>query len=349
MSKLSSSRPWLLAGLLTTSLSLNLYMVTHRPPPARPVLQVPGGTPGPLGIIEAVEPRSGGISIPVEVLPASMSPARELDEPVDHGVATTDPDWNTLDEEVSHSLARTFSSADPENGAALSAVYSRLFHWDIDLRRDLRKGDRIRVAWKKGDNGIEIAAASLKSGKLGRTLSAYRYQRAGDTFPSYWQRDGIEITHRLKESPLSDYEMVTSLLKDRVKHAGMDFKAPDGTPILATRSGTITRVNWNTRANGNCVELKFSDGILAKYLHLSKTSVKPGQRVASGAVLGASGNTGRSTAPHLHYQLNKDRRVLDPVSVHGTVKRSINTGERDAFGSDVARLDALLGNALARR
>ena len=349
MSKLSSGRPWLLAGLLTTSLSLNLYMVTHRPPPARPVLQAPDGTPGPLGIIESVEPRSGGISIPVEVLPASMSPALEVDEPVDHVVATTDPDWNILDEEVSHSLARTFSSADSENGAALSAVYSRLFHWDIDLRRDLRKGDRIRVAWKRGENGIEIAAASLKSGKLGRTLSAYRYQRAGDAFPSYWQRDGIEIARRLKESPLSDYEMVTSLLKDRVKHAGMDFKAPDGTPILATRSGTITRTNWNTRANGNCVELKFSDGVLAKYLHLSKTSVKPGQRVASGAVLGASGNTGRSTAPHLHYQLNKGRRVLDPVSVHGTVKRSINTGERDAFGSDVARLDALLGNALARR
>ena len=347
MSKLTSGRPWLLAGLLTTSLSLNLYMVTHRPSPARPVFSVPEGAP--LGTVDPAPSPSVGVRIPVEVLPASMAAPVGRTGTVEHAVAVSDPDWNIMDEEVEHSLSRSFSKADPKNGAALSAVYSRLFHWDIDLRRDLRKGDRIRVAWKRGDKGIEIAAASLKSGKLGRTLMAYRYQRSSDAFASYWERDGSEIARRLKSSPLADYEMVTSLLKDRPKHAGMDFKAPEGTSVLATRSGLVTRTNWNTRANGNCVEVRFSDGTLAKYLHLSKVGVKPGQRVASGAVLGASGNTGRSTAPHLHYQLNKGRRVLDPVKVHGTVKRSINAGERDAFGSDVARLDALLGNALARR
>jgi len=276
-----------------------------------------------------------------------MTPA-EAAPSIEHGVAL-DSSWSIFDEEVSHSLARTFSASDAENGAALSAVYSRIFHWDIDLRRDLRKGDQIRVAWKRGDNGIEIAAASLKSGKLGKTITAYRYQRAGDDFPSYWRKDGTEIARRLKESPLADYEMVTSLLKDRPRHSGMDFKAPEGTSVLATRSGTVTRANWNTRANGNCVELRFSDGTLAKYLHLSKTSVRPGVRVKAGDVLGASGNTGRSTAPHLHYQLNKSKRVLDPIDVHGTVSRSIKPGELDAFGNDVARLDALLGNALARR
>jgi murein DD-endopeptidase MepM/ murein hydrolase activator NlpD len=310
-------------------------------------LVVPDGEP--VGVNEAVSPPSGGVSIPVEVVPASMSPTPDVALPIERGVAVNNPDWNILDEEVSHSLARTFAKAEPKNGAALSAVYSRLFHWDIDLRRDLRKGDRVVVAWKVGDHGVEIAAALLTSGKLGRTLSAYRFKRGSDAFPSFWERDGSEIARRLKESPLADYEMVTSLLKDRPSHAGMDFKTPEGTAIIATRAGTITRTNWNTRANGNCVELKFSDGTLAKYLHLSKTGVKPGQRVSAGGVLGASGNTGRSTAPHLHYQLNKGRRVLDPVTIHGTVKRSIHTGERDAFRSDVARLDALLGNALARR
>ena len=348
MLHIPSGRPWLLYGLLTTSLSLNLYMVTNRPPPARPALEV-GAIDTPIGTAEPTPAPTQGVSVPVEVVPASMTPAQEARVPAESGVAVTDPNWNLMDEEVSHSLARTFSKADKENGAALSAVYSRLFHWDIDLRRDLRKGDRIRVAWRHGDNGIEIATASLKSGKLGKTLTAYRYQRRGDDFPSYWQKDGTEIARRLKETPLADYEMVTSLLKDRPTHAGMDFKAPIGTAVLATRSGTVTRTNWNTRANGNCVELKFSDGTLAKYLHLSKTGVKPGQRVSAGARLGESGNTGRSTAPHLHYQLNKGRRVLDPIDVHGTITRSIKPGERDAFGSDVARLDALLGNALARR
>ncbi len=303
----------------------------------------------PLGTMDAVPLRNEGVRVPIEVVPASMAPDEDGVAVPQQGVASVDSSWNILDQEVTHSLARTFSSADSENGEALSAVYSRIFHWDIDLRRDLRKGDQIRVAWKRGDDGIEIAAASLKSGKLGKTITAYRYQRASDAFPSYWLKDGTEVARRLKESPLADYEMVTSLLKDRPTHAGMDFKTPEGTAVLATRSGTVTRTNWNTRANGNCLELRFSDGTLAKYLHLAKAGVRPGTRVKAGDVLGTSGNTGRSTAPHLHYQLNKGKRVLDPVSIHGTVSRSIAPGERDAFGNDVARLDALLGNALARR
>jgi len=342
-----SGRPWLLYGLLTSSLALNLYMVTNRPPPALPDAMeavhadAPAATPS--------GSSSGSVSVPVEVVPPSMGAPESAKTRAPSGVAMTDPDWNIMDEEVTHSLARTFTRADPENGSALSAVYSRLFHWDINLRRDLRKGDRIRVAWKQGEDGIEIAAASLKSGKLGKTLTAYHYQRAQDTYPSFWLKDGTEITRRLKESPLADYETITSLLKDRPSHAGMDFKTPVGTPTLSTRSGTVTRANWNTRSNGNCVEIKHADGTLAKYLHLSKTLVKPGQRVRAGALIGESGNTGRSSGPHLHYQLNKGKRVLDPIDVHGTTTRSISAGERDAFGSHVARLDALLGNALARR
>ena len=284
--------------------------------------------------------------MPVEAVPESMAPATPATAPA--GVIAASG-WSIFDEEVTHSLARTFGAADPVNGDALSAVYSRLFHWDIDLRRDLRKGDRIRVAWKTTDDGVEIAAASLKSGKLGKTLTAYRYQRSQDAYPSFWMKDGTEITRRLKESPLADYEMVTSLLKDRPTHAGMDFKTPVGTPTLATRSGRVTRTNWNTRSNGNCVEIEFSDGVLAKYLHLSTTAVRAGQQVRAGAVIGTSGNTGRSSGPHLHYQLNKGTRVLDPVDVHGTTSRSIAPGDHHAFGSHVARLDALLGNALARR
>jgi murein DD-endopeptidase MepM/ murein hydrolase activator NlpD len=349
MSNFHSGRPWLLYGLLTTSLSLNLYMVTNRPPPSRPVVADDGGSL-PLGTVEPPASAGEGVRVPVEVVPASMTPADDVDhKSIEAGVAALDTTWTVMDQEVTHSLSRTFAAADEENGAALSAVYSRIFHWDIDLRRDLRKGDRIRVAWRRGNDGIEIAAASLTSGKLGQTITAYKYQRSSDEFPSYWRKDGTEVTRRLKQSPLTDYEVVTSLLKDRPTHAGMDFKVPVGTAILATRSGTVTRTNWNTRANGNCVEMRFSDGTLAKYLHLSETSVRPGTRVKTGDVLGASGNTGRSTAPHLHYQLNKGKRVLDPVSVHGTFSRSIAAGERDAFGNDVARLDALLGNALARR
>jgi len=198
------------------------------------------------------------------------------------------------------------------------------------------------------DGKPEIAAASLESGKLGRTLTAYRWTRPGDTFAGHWQKDGKELSRRLKQSPLTDYAQITALLKDRPNHKGMDFKVPIGTPILATRPGTVTRSNWNTASNGGCVEVQFNDGTLAKYLHLSGVSVRPGQRVSAGQAIGKSGNTGRTTAPHLHYQLNRGAAVVDPVDFHGTTQRAINPGDMDAFQDDVARLDALLGNALAR-
>ena len=66
------------------------------------------------------------------------------------------------------------------------------------------------------------------------------------------------------DGPLDEYEQITSLLKDRPNHKGMDFKTPVGTPVKAPASGTVTRINWNWHANGDCVELKLADGTLAK-------------------------------------------------------------------------------------
>jgi len=272
-------------------------------------------------------------------------------QPTEHvePVVALDSSWTITELDVAHSLSRTFTDAIGEKGPALSAHFARIFHWDLNLRKDLRKGDQIVVAWREGADGLEIAAASLKAGKLRKTLTAYHWTRPGDAFPSFWSKDGSEITRRLVESPMADYALITALLRDRPNHRGMDFKAPEGTPVLATRSGTVSRTNWKQRANGRCIELVFSDGTKAKYLHLSKVDVRPGQTIAAGQAIGLSGNTGRTTAPHLHYELANGRRVIDPVDYHRVTKRSVSPGDMDAFQNDVARLDALLGNAMARR
>jgi murein DD-endopeptidase len=332
--------PWLLYGLLTCSLGLNLTMVLKRPlPRIPPAALAQTDAPDPMGDL-AVLAESTPVPVPVEVI-----------QPVDlvANPTPTDPSWTITEAEVAHSLSRTFTEAVGDDGAALSAHFARLFHWDLDLRKDLRKGDRIVVAWRVGDEGLEIAAASLTAGKLRKTLTGYRWTRPGDGFPSYWMADGQELARRLAESPMSDYELVTALVRDRPNHRGMDFKAPEGTPILATRAGTVTRVNWKRRANGRCIELAFPDGAKAKYLHLSQVDVRPGQQVAAGAPLGLSGNTGRTTAPHLHYQIDHGRRLIDPVDYHRVTRRAVSQGDMDAFQNDVARLDALLGNAMARR
>jgi murein DD-endopeptidase len=235
------------------------------------------------------------------------------------------------------SVPHTMATAAAPYGDNVSATLNRVLMWDLDMRRDLRPGDGIEVLWTLGTSDVVVIQASrYESLKFGRTLTAYRFHATGDTYPSYWAEDGTEIPHRLNNSPLADYEQVTSLLRDRPTHHGMDFKVDVGTPIAASFDGVVTRTNWNFSGNGNCIEVELADGTLVKYLHLSENRVNAGDRVRAGQVIALSGNTGRSTGPHLHYQLNRGDRVLDPIDVHGTTRRTLPDSDGAAFSEVVA-------------
>ena len=147
---------------------------------------------------------------------------------------------------------------------------------------------------------------------------------------------------RLKTSPLRSYEQITALLKDRPTHKGMDFKTPTGSPVVAPRAGIITRTNWRRSTNGYCLEMQYSDGVRARFLHLSSVKVRPGQRLAAGAVLAATGNTGRSTAPHLHYEISRGTTVLDPIEYHGTIQRQLPAAALPALKKTVSAMDEVL-------
>jgi murein DD-endopeptidase MepM/ murein hydrolase activator NlpD len=262
------------------------------------------------------------------------------------GAVDPEGGWVTLAGKVEHSLARTFQQLAAKDGDALSSVFARLFVWDVDMRSDLQSGDAVAVVWRIGSDGFpEVAAGSLRAGKLGRTLAAYRWQAPGDTYPSYWYLDGTEVPHRLKESPLAQYEQITSLLKDRPTHRGMDFKVPVGTEVMSPRAGVVTRANWNWAANGNGIEIRFDDGVLAKFLHLNENRVAVGDRVSAGQVIALSGNTGRSTAPHLHYQLDRGEKALDPIDYHGSLRRQLDEAQIAALQRDVADIERTLGDA----
>lgn len=256
--------------------------------------------------------------------------------------------FNVVQSNVVHSLARTFQEAVGEDGDAVAAVYSRLFVWDLDLRRDLQKGDEVRTVWRRTETAeIELPVAWFKSSKAGVTLKAYRFKAPGDAYPSYWYPDGTEVPHRLVNGPIEDYIQITALLKDRPTHKGMDFKTEVGAPVMTPKPGTVTRVNWNWTANGNCVEVRYADGVLAKFLHLDKVNVKEGQHVAAGEVIAAAGNTGRSTAPHLHYQIERGDKVLDPIEYHGTVRRKLDPKALEQLNREIARLDSMLGTQVS--
>lgn len=323
-------RPWALLGLASASLLANLVMG----------VALFGAEDAPVPTVTSSE------APPSEPVAAPAVAAREepVEEPSDTD-ALRPPDLLVVKSEVQHSLARTFQVAHPEHADVLSAVYARLFVWDLDLRRDLQRGDRLAVGYTWDGELAHIPVASYTSGKLGETLRAYQFQADGDRWPSWWTEDGTEVPRRLVNGPLGDdYEQITSLLKDRPKHKGMDFKVPEGTPVVSPRPGTVVRADWNLAYNGNCAEVRFDDGTLARFLHLSETQVSAGQRLPAGARVGLSGNTGRSTAPHLHYELERNGQVVDPVGYHGVTRRQLPEGEMDAFRAAVRQYDRVLAD-----
>ena len=331
-------RPWLLYALLGCSLALNVVMVLDRDAPAEADAPAEGDQ-------TAVASAEGDAATAVAdaVVPAAQA---AVATPAGPPVEPLAGDWSVVGGEIDRSLSGMFVQKAESDGEGLSQVFSRLFVWDMDLRRDLRKGDRIETSWRKNRDGvIEIAAARLHSQKHGRTIAAYRWKAPGDDFASYWMADGTEVPHQLQNGPLQSYEQITSLIKDRPTHKGMDFKAPVGTPVVTPFGGTVTRANWNWSNNGNCIEVRFQNGAVAKFLHLAENKVNEGDKVSAGDVIGLVGNTGHSYAPHLHYQVEVGGKVVDPVDYHGTVRRRVDGVALDNLRAEIARHEALLDQA----
>lgn len=106
------------------------------------------------------------------------------------------------------------------------------------------------------------------------------------------------------------------IYKTRKLHAGMDFSAKTGTEIYATGDGVISKVKRSRRGYGNHIKINHGFGYETLYAHMSKYIVKRGQKVKRGEIIGYVGNTGTSVAPHLHYEVHKEKRKIDPVNFY---------------------------------
>jgi murein DD-endopeptidase len=329
-------RPWALIVLCVGSLLLNVVLGAK-------LASAPDEVSAEGVVEEAIPvPKTASNAIVVTEEPSPQGELDNGDEAPNLGPPALSENQHRVHAQVAHSLARTFQSAAPQHADVLSAVYARLFAWDLDLRRDVQRGDKIELLYEWDGTLAHVLAATYKTGKLGQTLSAFRFQQTGDAFVSYWAADGQEAMGRLKNGPMDEYEQVTALLKDRPSHRGMDFKTPEGTKVISPKAGTVTRANWNVAFNGNCVEVRYGDGVAARFLHLSRTDVRVGQEVSARTVLGLSGNTGRSTAPHLHYELEGSRGIIDPIDYHGKERRQLSQTDMAAFELERSRLDGLL-------
>lgn len=184
-----------------------------------------------------------------------------------------------------------------------------IFGWDIDFALDIRSGDNFRILYQEKVVEGEVVGR-------GRIIAAI-FTNQGDTFKAilddktgnYYDENGRAMKKAFLRSPL-DFRRVTSNFNPTRRHPvtgkvrahrGTDYAAPVGTPIWAAGDGIVQKSSYN-QFNGNYVFIKHSNTYITKYLHLSKRTVKTGQRVKQGQTIGTLGGTGRVTGPHLHYE-----------------------------------------------
>lgn len=126
-------------------------------------------------------------------------------------------------------------------------------------------------------------------------------------------------------------------------HAGVDFGAPWGSPIVASAAGVVSYAGYHG-GHGNYVRLEHGGGLGTGYGHMSRIAVSPGERVSAGEVIGYVGSTGLSTGPHLHYEMYRDGRTVNPLGqtfAAVTVTRQVDSGQLSAFRARLAQLRAI--------
>ena len=235
----------------------------------------------------------------------------------------------------------------------LAAHLARLLAWNLDVNSEMRNGDDLNVVYERlnSQSKFKILQLIYKSNYKKNTLEANFYKESGMKYGGYFDRNGKEISQRIvqKQSPIDAYIEIVSLpgefRKGTRSHSGTDFKADVGTLVRSTFDGQVSRVNWNRRVNGYCIEIDHpNQKIKTLYLHLSRVLVKRGQYLKQGESIGESGNTGRSFAPHLHYEVRSQSNkniFYNPFDFkyHKTYQRNISDKESSEFKKTISAYD----------
>jgi murein DD-endopeptidase MepM/ murein hydrolase activator NlpD len=188
---------------------------------------------------------------------------------------------------------------------------ANIFGWDVDFVLDIRAGDRFYLVYEKvyreGEflrDGDILAATFINQGQR---FQAIRYAIEGNG--RYFAPDGRPMRKAFLRAPLN-FSYISSnfnprrfhpILKRVKAHNGIDYRAPTGTPVYAAGEGKVIRSAYS-KYNGHHVYIQHANSIVTRYLHFTKRTVKQGDRVKQGKVIGYVGATGLATAPHLHYE-----------------------------------------------
>ncbi|WP_089697828.1 M23 family metallopeptidase [Candidatus Pelagibacter communis] len=237
--------------------------------------------------------------------------------------------------------------------------FARLYGFQVDFQRDIWKGDSFQIIYEQYENedGSLIENGDIIFSNLntqGNDLNLYRFELGKNDF-DYFDENGKSMKKTLMKTPINGARLSSPFGKRKhpilgftKMHAGTDFAAPTGTPIMASGDGVVTRAQW-CGGGGNCVKIKHNSVYQTVYAHMSKfgRGIKKGVRVKQGQIIGYVGSTGLSTGPHLHYEVIENGKKINSQKLKLPSGKTLKGKQRNEFEVNKIKIDVLKSELIA--
>ncbi len=230
--------------------------------------------------------------------------------------------------------------------------FARIYGFQIDFQRDIRKNDSFQIMYEvfEDDDGKVFETGNIIFADLklrGQNNSLYYFGQKGSE--GHYDKNGKSAKKALMKTPINGARLSSpfGMRKHPIDgfnkmHRGTDFAAPLGTPIMASGNGVVVKAGW-CGGGGNCVKIKHNYTYSTVYAHMSKFAfgIKKGVRVKQSQIIGYVGSTGKSTGPHLHYEVIENGKKINSQTLNLPSGKILKGKEREVFEVKKIKLDVL--------
>ena len=258
---------------------------------------------------------------------------------------------------IKSSLYKTASNLGIEANIIVS--FADIYGFQIDFQRDIRKNDIFQIMYEvfEDDNGKKFQTGKIIYADLvlrGQSIPFYYFGKKGSE--GHFDPSGKSAKKALMKTPINGARLSSpfGMRKHPIDgfnkmHKGTDFAAPEGTPIMASGDGVIIRAKW-CGGGGNCIKIKHNSTYSTVYAHMSKFAygIKTGLRVKQGQIIGYVGSTGKSTGPHLHYEVIKNGKRINSQLLKLPSGKILKGNNRKEFEVLKIKLDVKKSELIAK-
>jgi murein DD-endopeptidase MepM/ murein hydrolase activator NlpD len=250
-------------------------------------------------------------------------------------------------------LQSLYKAATDQNIPANTIIeFARIYGFQVDFQRDIRKEDKFQIMYEvfidKNSRVIETGEILFANLKLsGQDNSLYYFDK--EDVEGHYDKNGKSVQKALMKTPINGARLSSSfgMRKHPIDgfnkmHRGTDFAAPTGTPIMASGNGIVKKVGW-CGGGGNCVKIRHNSTYETVYAHMSKFArgIKKGVRVKQGQTIGYVGSTGKSTGPHLHYEVIVNGKKVNSQKLKLPSGKVLKGKNRELFETNKIKLIVL--------